>query len=886
MRSDLHIRLRSLFRRARVEEELDDELRFHLARQVEKHVSGGMSREEALRRVQLEFGGLDQVKEQCRDAQGITLLTTFAQDVRYGLRVLRRSPGFTAVTVLILALGIGANTAVFSILDAVLLRPLPYKNANRLVVVWQRIPPDKIGMAFDTYREFVEWSRSSRSFEKLAAATWARDAGAILSWNGQKREVMAVPASVNFFSTLGVPAAQGRTFESQDLRNPCTVVLAHQFWQQRLGGEPGWAGRNLTLDGIHCTIAGIMPKDFSFYPKQTELWTLITPNSKFVQKPWDMPIGAFGLLKPGISRAAAEAELVSIEKRIINEEPGWAALKPEPNVLDLQWEFTWLTGRNLRQALIILFAVVVFVLLIACVNVANLLLGRAAVRQKELSLRAAIGAGRSRLIRQLLTESALLSLAGATLGTLFAIVCVWYVGAKETAQLPPGNPVSVNWEVLVFTILLALLTSLIFGLVPAWKASRIDLNESLKQSSPGTSRGAISQRTSRALVVIEMALSLVVLVGAGLLIESMIRLANAPLGYVRDNLLTADIRLPASSYPKGEDWLRFWERLDLGLKSLPGVQGVTYGTSPMNYFPGTSSVTIEGDGGALRTVTAGSPESVGAGFFHVIGIPLLEGREFTDADRTGSIPVAIVNEAFVKEFLTRGSPVGRRIKPGTANTKDPWLTIVGVVGNVSRPTLFMRYSQGSAVYRPLRQEPSNLGLAVFVRTVGNARAHASGIMRAVADVDSNLPVPTVQTVNESLSAFLAEPKFRAELFGVFAGLALLLAAVGVYGVLSQLVVQRTHEIGIRVALGASHRDVLRLVLSEGLKLILAGIVIGIMGALVLTRLLSSMLYGVGTSDPSTFGSVSLFLAAVALLASYIPARRAMRMNPLLALRRE
>lgn len=322
------------------------------------------------------------------------------------------------------------------------------------------------------------------------------------------------------------------------------------------------------------------------------------------------------------------------------------------------------------------------------------------------------------------------------------------------------------------------------------------------------------------------------------------------------------------------------------LATEPRVQGVTFGTSPTSYFPGTSPVTIEGDSGALRTVTAGSPESVGAGFFHVIGIPLLEGREFTDADRVASIPVAIVNEAFVKEFLPRGSPVGHRIKPGTADAKDTWLTIVGVVGNVSRPTLFMRYSQASAIYRPMRQEPSNLGLAVFVRTAGNVRAHASGIMRAVSDVDSNLPVPTVKTVDESLSTFLAEPKFHAELFGVFAGLAVLLAAVGVYGVLSQLVVQRTHEIGIRVALGASHRDVFRLVLGEGLRLILAGIVLGIIGSLVLTRLLSSMLYGVGTSDPFTFVSVSLFLAAVALLASYVPARRAMRMNPPLALRCE
>jgi putative ABC transport system permease protein len=882
--SDLYIRFRSLFRRRRVEEELDDELRFHLDQKTEQYARAGMSHEEALRQVRLEFGGLDQVKEQCRDARGVTLLTSFAQDIRYGFRILRRSPGFTAIIVLILGLGIGANTAVFSILNAVLLRPLPYNHADRLAVVWQRMPPDTLAMVFDSYREFDEWSRSSHSFEKLAAATWAR-AGAVLSLKGEKREILAVPVSTGFFSMLGVPAALGRTFESDDLKNPCTVVLAHQFWQQRLGAEPGWVGKNLTLDGVNCTIAGVMPKDFSFYPKDTELWTLITPRSKFVQKPWDMPIGVFGLLKPGVSRAAAEAELAGIQKRIIGENPGFAAMKLEPNVLDLQWEFTWLTGRNLRRSLIILFAVVIFVLLIACVNVANLLLGRAAERQKELSLRAAIGAGRSRLIRQLLTEGALLSLAGAALGTLFAIVCVRYVGAKEATQLPPGNVVSVNWQVLLFTILLAILTSLLFGLVPAWKASRIDLNESLKQSSPSTSRGATSRKTSRTLVVVEMALSLVVLVAAGLLIESMIRLSNAPLGYVRDNLLTAAIHLPPSSYPKAEDSLKFWDRLDLRLSSLPGVQGVAVGPA-LNYLPGTSPVTIETGGGGLRTAPAGDPESVGVGYCHVMGIPLLRGREFTNADRADSIPVAIVNEAFAREFFPRGPAVGQRIKPGTADAKAPWLTIVGVVGNVSRPTLFMAYSQTPSIYRPLRQEPVTSGLSVFVRTAGDLRAHEPEIVSAITEVDSNLPAPTIQTVDESLSPFLAEPKFRAQLFAVFGVLALILATVGIYGVLSQLVVQRTHEIGIRVALGASHQDVLSLVLGEGLKLIAAGVVFGVTGALLLTRLLSSMLYGVRSTDIRTFANVSLLLTAVALLACYLPARRAMRLNPLLALRRE
>jgi putative ABC transport system permease protein len=377
-----------------------------------------------------------------------------------------------------------------------------------------------------------------------------------------------------------------------------------------------------------------------------------------------------------------------------------------------------------------------------------------------------------------------------------------------------------------------------------------------------------------------------VLVGAGLLIESMVRLANAPLGYARNHLLTANIRLPESSYPKAEDWPKFWERLKAKLQSLPGVEGVTFGTSPTDYFPGTSTLTIEGEGGALRTVTAGSAESVGAGYFHVIGIPLLEGREFTAEDRAASMPVAVVNEAFVREFFPKSSPIGRRIKAGTADAKGPWLTVVGVVGNVSRPTLFMNYSHGPGIYQPLRQQPSNLGLAVFVRSAGSAKTLAPAIVRTVADVDSNVPVPTVQTMDESLSSFLAEPKFRAQLFGVFAGLALLLAAVGIYAVLSQLVAQRTHEIGIRVALGASHQDVLRLVLGEGFKLIVAGTLIGVICALALTRLLSSMLYGVRSSDPLTFAGISLFLVAVALLACYFPARRAMRMNPLLALRSE
>lgn len=836
-----------------------------------------------MRRARLEFGGVEQVKEDCREARGTAFLTTLAQDLRYALRMLRKSPGFTTIVVLTLALGIGANTTVFSIVDAVLLRPLPYKNASRLVVVWQHIPKERVP-AFDTYREFEAWSRNSHSFDELAAATWARDAGAVLSWRGEKRQILAVPVSANFFSMLGVHAAQGRTFAAEDLQSPCTVVLAHRFWRQRLGGTPGWIGKSLTLNGVACTIVGIMPKDFSFYPMQTALWTLITPNSRFTRKPWDMPVGAFGLLKPGISRQAAQAELTGLENRILNESPGIAAMHLQPYVLDLQQEFTWLTGRNLRRGLVILFAVVVFVLLIACVNVANLLLGRATMRRKELGIRAAIGAGRSRLIRQLLTESAVLSLAGAVLGVVMAIICVRYIAAKEAAQLPPGNPVSVNWEVLAFTVALAVLTGLLFGLVPAWKASRIDLNEVLKQSALTTSRGAQSHRTSRALVVVEIVLSLVVLVAAGLLIQSMVRLTNAPLGYRRSHLLTAGIRLPASSYPKAEDWMRFWDRLGLKLDSLPGVKGVAFAPG-LDFLPGTGPVTVEGAEDASQVASTAGPEPVSMDYFHVLGIPLLQGREFSDVDRAHSLPVAIVNQAFARKFFPKGSALGQRIKMGPPRAKSKWLTIVGVVGDVSYPTLFMGYAQRPCVYRPLRQDP-NGWLSVYVRTAGNTRAVAPGIGRAITAVDSNLPLPAVQTIDESLSMYMAQPQFRAELFGIFAALALLLAAVGIYGVLSQFVSQRTREIGIRIALGARQSNVLRMILGEGLKLIAAGIAIGIAGALVLTRLLSSMLYDVRPTDPVTFAVVSSVLIVVALLACYVPARRATQVDPMVALRYE
>lgn len=876
---------RQISSRRRRYEELSDSIREHLEEKIADLIDQGMSQEQAEQLARREFGNVTRIEERSREVWQWPALESFFADVRFAVRQLVRSPGFTITAVLTLALGVGVNTAVFSIIYAVMLKPLPYKNVDRLVMISQHARNEPAPI-FDTYREFDEWDRNSHSFERMAGATWARrNGGAILSWHGEKKEIFAVPVTVNFFSVLGVGAALGRTFETQDLNSVCAVVLTHSFWEERLESSPDWLGKDLTLDGHACTIVGVMSKDFSFYPRQTELWTLITPYSGFTEKPWNAPILAFGVLKPGMSRYAAQSELAAIQNRIITENPRVAAMKLEPALEDLQSEFTWLTGPNLRRGLIILFGVVGFVLLIACMNVANLLLGRAAVRQKELAVRAALGATRSRLIRQLLTENAVLSLSGTGLGILFAIVCVRYITAKEAMQLPPGNPISVNWAVLGFTLILAVLAGVLFGMVPAWKSTRLDQNEIIKQSTPASSHMASGRWTSSNLVVIEVALSLLVLVGAGLLIQSLIKLGTAPLGYARDRLLMAELHLPLTSYTKPEARISFWNNLEQKLDSLPGIQGAAI-APPLSFERSMSSVTIEGTSSSSQVVSASDPEPVSNGYFQVTGIPLLQGREFSDLDQGESMQVAIVNEAFARGFFLKGTALGQRIKLGKPDSDEPWITIVGVVGNVSRPTLFEGYSQRPSVYRPLLQASAGSlsMLSLFVRTKGNPRAVESEVGQAVVAIDNSVPLPTVQTVDEALSWFTSEPRLRAELFGAFSVLALLLAAVGIYGVLSQRVSQRTQEIGIRVALGARKSNLTMLIIGEGFKLTLIGIVIGIVGSFALARFLSSMLYGIGAGDPLTLLSVSVLLASVALIACYIPARRAMRMDPVSALR--
>ena len=810
---------------------------------------------------------------------------SLTQDTRFELRLLLRKPAFSALVVLVLALGIGANTAMFSVVNAVLVRPLPYRNSNRLVLIWQSGKEHRTtGEWFNTYREFEEWQRSSRSLEEVAALTWAVGEKTLV-WQGKTESVLAIPASVDFFSMLGVHAAIGRTFEQPDLNQGCTAVLSHGFWQNQLGAPADLVGKSIGLDGSECRVAGVMPRDFSFYPTQTALWTLITPNGEFAKDPWRSVTGVFARLKPGISRAAAEAELSTLEQNILPEAPADLALpQAVPVVLDLQSEFTWLAGRNLQRALIVLFAAVFLVLLIACVNVANLLLAHSVDRERELAIRAALGAGRKRMLRQMLLESTLLSSAGALLGILFAFAALELFRANNPIELPPGNPVRLDWQVLAFTVVLAIVSAILFGLMPAWKATRLDLNDALKQLGQSLSQSGGRRPGGSLLIAGEVCFSLVLLAGAGLLIQSLLRLDATPLGFRTDHLLTASLRLPKSRYTAREQKVQLFARLAEQIKSVPGVEGVSLASS--FYLTGSNILAVEDKPFSRENAPHNvASQTVDADFLRIMGIPLLQGRGFDPRDRGNTEPVAIVNRALALKYFPNQDVVGHHIKLGLPDSSKPWLTIVGVVGNVKSTTVFqeMGYVEPPAVYRPLTQEPA-ASMSVLVLSDGDPNALANPIRETLLALDRESTLAEVKTMQERLSDLKSQPRFRTVLFASFAGLALILAALGIYGVLLQSVVRRTKEIGVRMALGATRESVMQMILGQALRTVLIGLGLGLMATLALARTLAGLLYNVSPANPPTLAIVSVILLGAAMLASYLPARRATTIDPLDALR--
>jgi predicted permease len=876
--------LRSLFHRERADSELNEELHGFVEMAVEEKMKDGMSRQEALRAVRLERGSLEVAKEVVRSAGWESFVETCWQDLRFGFRTLRKNPGFTYIAVLTLAVAIGANAAVFSIVDAVLLRALPYRDAERLVAVWCSEIGQPGTKIFASYSDFEEFRAHSHSFDGLAALSWAR-AGEILTWNGSPHEVLAIPASADFFSLLGASAERGRVFGPEDLQNGCTVVLAHSFWQTELGA-PGIVGAALALNGKPCTVAGVMPRGFDFYPKQTSLWTLITPDSQFSKEPVNSPVGIFGRLKPGVTMAGAERELVGLHHRVIQESPAgsWVA-QITPIVRDLREEFTWMAGRNLHTALLILSAAVTLLLLIACLNVANLLLGRCVERQRELAVRSALGSGRSRLVRQLFTESILLSILGTLIGILIAVAAVGYFHSVNVVELPPGNPVAVNSQVLGFAIFLTTLTALLFGLFPAWRASQVDLNEVLKEA--GRSFTPYKYRTSQLLVIGQVTLSTILLAGAGLMIQSLVRLGSVPLALRPDHVLTAQIALPPPAYAELSQRSLLFQNLIAHLGTLPGVDGVALCSSVLGYEGGHSSELSVAGKAVIENLEAVNREEISNDYFRVLGIPLLQGRPFDSRDREGSQPVAIVNDQMVRLYFHNEDPLGKQIKLAKLTDKAPWLTIVGVVGNEKRATVYqeMGYVEPALAYLPVNQA-SATSMFLVMRVAGSPMGLSPVLQREISSLDRNVAAYDIRTMSARYSEFLAQPRFRAALMGLLATLTLLLAAIGIYGVLSQLVSQRTHEIGIRVALGASRHDVLRLVVGRGLVVTVVGLGIGIVGAIGFTRFLAGLLFGIKSNDPLTFAAVSLVFCGVASVACYIPARRAIHVDPIVALRYE
>jgi putative ABC transport system permease protein len=808
------------------------------------------------------------------------------RDLRYGLRQLKRSPGFALMVVLTLALGIGASTAIFSIVEGVLLRRLPYQHPERLVVIWQTdaIHHDS-GAFFNTYPEFEAWQQHSRSFEKLAAFTWASGPRTIL-WQGKPLDALALPASVDFFSMLGQSAAMGRTFAQSDLQNACTLVLAYHFWQQKLGAPSNIVGRSLTLGKSSCEVVGIMPKSFKFYPAATEAWSLITPTGEFAQKPWQSMTGVFGLLKPGVSRAAAEAELTAIQAQVLPEAPPDLKMMRSltPDVLDLQSNFTWLAGRNLRKGLWLLLAASCVILLLASVNVGSLVLGRAMARSREMAIRAAVGATRRRLVGQVFTESLLLGFLGTVAGLVIAAVLVRWFRAANPIELPPATVITLDWGVLLFSALAGVVSSSAFALFPAWRGSRTDVDAVLRSASPALTHGVAAQRAAQSMVVIQVGLSMALVAGAGLLAESLWRLAEANLGYRTDHLFTTRINLPEDRYADVSARSRLAADLEASLAALPGITSAGVGS---DFVPrGFNQLSIAGKSGAENPASDVATQDVSTRTLHTLAIPLVKGRTFDERDQKDTQPVAIINEALAREYFAGADPLGRTIKLSRADDPSrPWLTIVGVVANVKTTTVFqeMGYIEPPAVYRPLSQSaPQSLALMLAVN--GSPLALAAEIQQRLSAIDPNLVLGDIDGMRAARLVELSQPRFRSILFSGFAGLALLLALVGLYAQLAQSVARTRRDIGIRMALGATRDRILRSVLGEACAMTITGIALGASISAAGIRVIRGMLYGVTPQGAGELAAAALAMLIVTMIAAGFPAYRAASIDPMRELR--
>ncbi|MCI0487334.1 MAG: ABC transporter permease [Blastocatellia bacterium] len=807
-------------------------------------------------------------------------MDTLLQDLRYAIRVLIKKPAFTAVAVLALALGIGATSAIFSVVHAVLLRPLPYQDSDRLVLIWTDFGPD-LPQNWVSGPELLDFRQRCTSFEGFTAMAWPSVA---LTGAGEPEQVQGAVVSANFFSLLGVQSALGHAFDEDGPASEKVVVLSHGFWQRRFASDPSIIGKPLSLDGETRTVIGVMPAGFGVLPpdaqspKNIEIWAPIPFDYAQLNRGSHF-LRVIARLKPGVTIGQAKAEMSTIAKAMDKE--FYHSFGFGITVVPLLGHVV----KDVKPALLVLLGAVGFVLLIACANVANLLLARAVTREREIALRQALGALPFRLIRQLLTESVVLAALGGAAGLLLAFAGLRALIAMAPEDIPRLNEIRIDPTVLGFTIAVSLVTGLVFGVVPALQASKTDPNQSLKEGGRGAGGSLRGHLARNLLVVAEVALALVLLTGAGLLIRSFFELQKVDPGFNPANVLTMRLSLPDTTYPEGPQIEAFFQKALERIESLPGVEAAgAVSDLPLSGSYSSGTITIENPlADADNASFEADRRSVSTDYFRAMGIALRRGRYFNDLDKADGPEAVIADEELAERFWPGEDPIGRRIKLGGPQSTSPWRTIVGIVAHVKDYDLSKEGREH--VYFPHSQRATN-SMFLTVRTAGDPMNLAGAVRNELRAVDPNQPVYEIAPMEQLVYASVGEPRFYMTLLGIFAAVALILAMVGVYGVMNYSVAQRTHEIGIRMALGAERADIIKLVVRQGLILASAGIVIGLVSSIVLTRLMESLLYEVSATDPFTFVAVALALALVAVIANLIPARRATKVDPMVALRYE
>lgn len=877
-------RFAGLFFKNRRDTELDEEFQSHLDRLVEENRRKGMSATEAAREASRSFGSADLARELYRDQRSLPLLETLIQDLRYAVRMLIGNPGFAVVAIIALALGIGANTAIFSVVNALLLKPLPYPDADRIVDVWHTPPAESfpgIKKFAVSPGNFLDWQKENHVFQQISVYSFARHN---LGAAGSPISIMSGVVSADFFNVLRISPRVGRGFTAEDCKPGAAkvVILSDNIWKSQFGSNPGMVGQIIRLDGESYTVVGIMSAGFH-YPQidqfSSEIWTPVVWTEEDRQVRANHNYLSIARLNDGVTLAKAQSEMNTISDRLAQDHPeedkGWGAV-----VIPMRDD---LVG-DIRPALLILLGAVAFVLLIACANVANLLLARAAGRSREIAVRTALGASRSRIIRQLLSESMLLGVIGGAVAVGLAKLGVGALVRLAGSSLPEADSIGIDAGVLGFTLAASLIAGLAAGLAPAWQLASGDINSSLKEGSGRTAGDRKKQRTRTVLVTLEMALSLVLLIGAGLLIRSFWDLQHVNPGFETGNILTMSMWLPKTKYSEPLKQSAFFESVLRDCRGLAGV--VAAGATDNIPLGGGGSVqpfTIEGrPAPPISLQPTANARVITPDYFRVMGIPLQQGRVFTDLDGPENAQTVIISQSMAQRFWPGENPIGKRLIP-SFYTKEGPREIVGVVGDVRADALS---TDGAAtMYYPFRQTPTPL-MTLVVKTASDPAAATSAVLSVIHSIDDEQAVQDVATMEQVTASSLSQQRFNMILLGIFAGLALVLASVGIYGVISYSVSQRAREIGVRLALGASGGEIMKMVLGQGMAMAGAGIGVGLAAGFGLTRLISGLLYGVGATDVATFAGVSLTLAIIALLACYIPARRAVKVEPMIALRYE